>query len=213
MQLAFNWNVNYTLNQNHMNKYLIILFLTVAGFSASAQGIKIGPKLGANMGKIDGAGFDEKYSLGYHVGGFVQINLSKKWGIQPEVLWNQISTDTVSGFKALYQNLGNQADNFNDLKLNYLSIPILLNYSPAKVITFQAGPQFGILIDKSSTALQNGSNAFKNGDLSLLGGVQLNLLKLRVYGRYMIGLNDISDVSNSTKWRNQGLQVGLGLAL
>ena len=81
------------------------------------------------------------------------------------------------------------------------------------MITFQAGPQFGILIDKGSTALQNGGNAFKNGDLSLLGGVQLNLLKLRVYGRYVIGLNDISDVSNSTKWRNQGLQVGLGLAL
>ena len=196
-----------------MNKYLIILFLTVAGFSASAQGIKIGPKLGANVGKIDGAGFDEKYSLGYHVGGFVQINLSKKWGIQPEVLWNQVSTDTVSGFKALYQNLGNQTNNFNDLKLNYLSIPILLNYSPAKVITFQAGPQFGILIDDGNTLVQNGGDAFKKGDLSLLGGVQLNLLKLRVYGRYVIGLNDINDVTDSQKWRNQGIQLGIGLAL
>lgn len=196
-----------------MNKYLLVLFVTLISVSASAQGIKFGPKLGANMGKIDGAGFDDQYSLGYHVGGFVQINFNKKWGIQPEILWNQISTDTVSGFKALYQNLGNQTSNFNDLKLNYLSIPILLNYSPAKIITFQAGPQFGILLDKNNTLLQNGGNAFKNGDLSLLGGVQLNLLKLRVYGRYMIGLNDISDVGSSEKWRNQGLQVGVGIAL
>jgi hypothetical protein len=211
MQLAFNWNVKYTLNQNHMNKYLIILFLTVAGFSASAQGIKVGPKLGANMGKIDGAGFDEKYSLGYHVGGFVQINFNKKWGIQPEVLWNQINTDTATNIRQVYQNLRNQ--DLKNPQLNYLSIPILLNYSPAKVITFQAGPQFGILLNKSDNLLQNGSNAFKNGDLSLLGGVQLNLLKLRIYGRYVIGLNDISDVNNTDKWRNQGLQVGLGLAL
>ena len=196
-----------------MQKYLIILAVSVISISASAQGIKFGPKLGANMGKIDGAGFDEKYSLGYHVGGFVQINLSKKWGIQPEVLWNQVSTDTVSGFKALYQNLGNQTNNFNDLKLNYLSIPILLNYSPAKVITFQAGPQFGILIDDGNTLVQNGGDAFKKGDLSLLGGVQLNLLKLRVYGRYVIGLNDINDVTDSQKWRNQGIQLGIGLAL
>lgn len=196
-----------------MNKYLIIGIVSLLSISASAQGIKFGPKLGANMGKIDGAGFNDKYSLGYHVGGFVQININKKWGIQPEVLWNQISADTVSGFKALYQNLGNQSSNFNDLKLNYLSIPILLNYSPAKMITFQAGPQFGILLDKNNTLLQNGGNAFKNGDLSLLGGVQLNLLKLRVYGRYVIGLNDIGDVGSSEKWRNQGLQVGVGIAL
>jgi hypothetical protein len=147
------------------------------------------------------------------VGGFVQININKKWGIQPEVLWNQISADTVSGFKALYQNLGNQSSNFNDLKLNYISIPILLNYSPVKMLTFQAGPQFGILLDKNNTLLQNGGNAFKNGELSLLGGVQLNLLKLRVYGRYVIGLNDIGDVGSSEKWRNQGLQVGVGIAL
>jgi hypothetical protein len=197
----------------NMNKYLIIGIISLLSISASAQGIKFGPKLGANMGKIDGAGFNDKYSLGYHVGGFVQININKKWGIQPEVLWNQISADTVSGFKALYQNLGNQSSNFNDLKLNYLSIPILLNYSPAKMITFQAGPQFGILLDKNNTLLQNGGNAFKNGDLSLLGGVQLNLLKLRVYGRYVIGLNDIGDVGSSEKWRNQGLQVGVGIAL
>lgn len=196
-----------------MKKYLVILIAAFISMNASAQGIKFGPKLGANMGKIDGAGFDEKYSLGYHVGGFVQINLSKKWGIQPEVLWNQVSTDTVSGFKALYQNLGNQANNFNDLKLNYLSIPILLNYSPSKIITFQAGPQFGILIDNGNTLVQNGGDAFKKGDLSLLGGLQLNLLKFRVYGRYAIGLNDINDVSNSQKWRNQGIQLGIGLAL
>jgi Outer membrane protein beta-barrel domain len=196
-----------------MNKYLFILLLSVMGISVSAQGIKFGPKLGANMGKIDGKGFDESYSLGYHVGGFVQININKKWGIQPEVLWNQVSADTVSGFKALYQNLGNQSSNFNNLKLNYLSIPILLNYSPVKAITFQAGPQFGILLDKNNTLLQNGGNAFKTGDLSLLGGVQVNLLKLRLYGRYVIGLNDISDVGSSEKWRNQGFQLGVGIAL
>ncbi len=194
-----------------MNKYLIIGIVSFLSLSASAQGVKFGPKLGANMGKIDGKGFDENYSLGYHVGGFVQININKKWGIQPEVLWNQINTDTASDIRFVYQNLQNQ--NLKNPQLNYLSIPILLNYSPVKLVTFQAGPQFGILLNKNDNLVQNGENAFKNGDFSLLGGVQLNLLKLRVYGRYVIGLNNISDVSNTDKWRNQGLQVGLGLAL
>ena len=194
-----------------MQKYLIILAVTVISISASAQGIKFGPKLGANMGKIDGAGFDEKYSLGYHVGGFVQINLSKKWGIQPEVLWNQINTDTATNIRQVYQNLANQ--DLKNPQLNYLSIPILLNYNAGKIFTIQAGPQFGILLNKDNNLLENGSNAFKDGDFSLLGGVQLNLLKLRIYGRYVIGLTDISDINNTDKWRNQGIQLGLGIAL
>jgi Outer membrane protein beta-barrel domain len=194
-----------------MNKYLILIAVLFTGISASAQGIKIGPKLGANMGKIDGNGFDEKYTLGYHVGGFVQINFSKKLGIQPEVLWNQINADTATNIRQVYQNLANQS--LRNPQLNYLSIPVLLNFSPAKIITFQAGPQFGILLNKSDNLLENGSNAFKSGDFSMLGGVQLNLLKLRIYGRYVIGLSDISDIDNTDQWKNQAIQLGVGIAL
>jgi hypothetical protein len=195
-----------------MKKYLIILAVSIISIGTVAQGIKFGPKVGANMGKIDGAGFSDKYALGYHIGGFVEINFNKKLGIQPEILWNQIKSDTVTGFKAVYQNLLNQ-NSFNDLQLSYLSIPILLNYRPSKLITLQAGPQFSILIDDGKNLLQNGQDAFKKGDLSLLGGVQLNLLKFRVYGRYAIGLNDISDVGNSEQWKSQTIQVGVGVAL
>ena len=126
-------------------------------------------------------------------------------------MWNKINTDTATNIRQVYQNLGNQ--DLKNPQLNYLSIPILLNYNAGKIFTLQAGPQFGILLNKDNNLLENGSNAFKNGDFSLLGGVQLNLLKLRIYGRYVIGLSDISDVNNTDKWRNQGIQLGLGLAL
>lgn len=195
-----------------MKKYFILLIVSIITSVSFAQGIKFGPKLGANMGKITGSGFSDKYALGYHIGGFVEINFNKKLGIQPEILWSQIKSDTVTGFKAVYQNLLNQ-NSFNDLKLSYLSIPILINYRPSKIITLQVGPQFSILVDNGKNLLQNGQDAFKKGDFSLLGGVQLNLLKFRVYGRYAIGLNDISDVGNSEQWKSQTIQVGLGLAL
>ena len=77
----------------------------------------------------------------------------------------------------------------------------------------QAGPQFGILIDQNKTVLQNGGNAFKNGDLSFLAGVQVKLGAIRVNGRYAIGLNNISDLPDDDKWKNQGFQVSVGLAL
>jgi len=68
-------------------------------------------------------------------------------------------------------------------------------------------------MDKSSTLLQNGQNAFKNGDLSLLAGIQLHILSVDVYGRYMIGLENISDIQNQESWKTTGFQVGVALSL
>ncbi len=195
-----------------MKKYSMILVALLSISSASyTQSLKFGPKLGANMGKIEGKGFSDEYSLGYHIGGFAEIGLGEKWAIQPEVLWNQINTDTVSGFKSVYQNLLN-TNNIN-IKLSYLSIPLLVSYKPVKALSLQAGPQFGILIDQGKSITQNGADAFKKGDLSMLFGAQLNILKIRVYGRYVVGLNNINDLPNNEKWKNQGLQVGVGFAL
>jgi hypothetical protein len=196
-----------------MSKFFLSFIIIVLIFtgSAFAQKINIGPKLGANIGKIDGAGFSDKYTLGYHAGGFLRVAIDKKWSIQGEVLWNQINADTASGFTSIYQNLSNQ--DFQNPRLNYLSIPVLLTYKPGKIISFQAGPQFGILMDKSSTLLQNGQNAFKNGDLSLLAGIQLHILSVDVYGRYMIGLENISDIQNQESWKTTGFQVGVALSL
>ena len=91
---------------------------------------------------------------------------------------------------------------------------ILSNFStPFLNISLQAGPQFGILIDQSKTVLQNGGNAFKNGDLSMLAGLQFKIAALRINGRYAIGLNNINDLPDDNKWKSQGFQVSVGLAL
>ncbi|HEU4608394.1 MAG TPA: outer membrane beta-barrel protein, partial [Chitinophagaceae bacterium] len=100
-----------------------------------------------------------------------------------------------------------------DVKLDYLSIPILLSYRPSKLISFQAGPQFGILLNQDKNLVQNGGEAFKNGDLSLLGGVQLNIGGIRLGGRYAVGLNNINDISNQDEWKNQGFQLYAGFRI
>ena len=95
-----------------------------------------------------------------------------------------------------------------------MSIPILLNYKLlGNFLTLQAGPQFGILLDNNKTLLQNGGNAFKEGDFAMVGGAQLKLSAFRVTGRYMVGLNNLNDIDNRDKWKNQGFQLSLGLAL
>jgi opacity protein-like surface antigen len=195
-----------------MNKhFLFATALLLIGYISQAQSFHFGPKLGANIGKIEGKDFSQEYTLGYHLGGFAEIGLSKKWKLQGEVLWNQINADTATGFSATYQNIRYQE--FSNPRLDYISFPVLLGYNFSKRLTLQAGPQFGILVDQNRNILNNGKDAFKKGDLSLLMGAQINVMKLRIYGRYAIGLNEINDIDTKNKWRSQGFQLGVGLAL
>ena len=179
--------------------------------AATAQ-LNFGIKGGANITKVDGKAFRDEFRYGYHLGGFVEIGLGDKLSIQPEVLFNQFQTRADSSFKNVYQN-ALSFSNYQDVKLNYLSIPILLNYKLGNILSLQAGPQFGILTSQDKTLLQEGKEAFKTGDFSMLGGAQINISKIRLTGRYAIGLNNISEISDQDKWKNQGWQLSIGLVL
>lgn len=189
-------------------KLLIISAFTLCTNLTFAQGFKIGIKGGASVNKITGQAFNNQFSFGYHVGIFATIKISDKIGIQPEVLINQTNVDTSSKFSDIYA-----FNKVNGVKLNQLSIPLLLNYSPNKFVSFQVGPQYSILMNKDKTFIANGKDAFKTGDFSMLGGLQLNITKIRVYARYAVGLSNLNDIDNKEKWKSQSVQLGVGFTL
>ncbi|MEP7109874.1 MAG: porin family protein [Ferruginibacter sp.] len=195
-----------------MKTKLLALFLSVICFSAAySQSFHLGIKGGANVNKLSGKSFNDEFSFGYHLGGFAEIGLGKKFSIQPEVLFNQFKQDTSSQFKAIYNGL--LSSSRSNIKLNYLSIPLLLNFKASNILSLQVGPQYGILMDQNQNLLQNGKDAFKKGDFSMLGGVQLKFSSLRIYGRYALGLSNLNDIDNKDKWKSQSFQVGIGLAI
>jgi len=195
-----------------MKTKLLSLIAALLLSQAMMAQLHFGIKGGANIFKVDGKSFKDEFRYGYHLGGFIEIGLGNKFGFQPEVLFNQFSTTLDSNYKHIYQNVINP--NQSTVKLNYLSIPLVLNYKLiGNFITLQAGPQFGVLIDQSKTLLQNGGDAFKHGDLSFLAGAQIKVAALRITGRYVIGLSNINDIDNQDKWKYQGFQVSVGLAL
>ena len=189
--------------------FSLLILTTVLSSIGFAQGFHVGVKGGANIFKVDGKQFDDEYKFGYNLGAFAEIPLSTKWGIQPEVMWNQTNFRTGDEFDDLYSN---GVNNFKG-KLNYLSIPLLLSFKPSKILTFQAGPQFGILLNKEEDLFTNGREAFKSGDFSMLGGVQLNIGGAKVGGRYVVGLANINDIDDKEKWKNQGFQLYVGFRI
>lgn len=187
----------------------VVILLSVTTLS-QAQGLGGGIKAGANLNKISGQSFNDGFDVSYHFGGFLEIDINKKWGFQPELLWSQ-TTSKPSSFKTVYATSVNPLFNGNEqIKLDYLSIPLLLRYNVGGILTLNAGPQYSILLKKDRTMLQNGESAFKEGDFAFVLGGQLNFKYLRVYGRYNIGLQNINDIDNKDRWTNQQIQAGLG---
>jgi hypothetical protein len=176
-------------------------------FAAAAQAqVNLGVKGGTTISKIDGKSFKDEFRYGYHLGGFVELGFGGKLSLQPEVLFNQYQTRVDTAFRAVYQNV-------SLVKLNYLSIPVILNYKLGNAISLQAGPQFGVLMNKDNNVFENSKQAFQDGDFSLLGGVQLNVSKFLVSGRYVVGLNNLNEIDNRDQWKSQAIQLSVGLRL
>ena len=194
-----------------MKTKLAIMAIALLTMQAASAQFRLGAKAGANLVKVDGKSFKDEFRYGYHLGGFAEIGISKKFSIQPEVLFNQYSTTLDSSFKSIYQNVISSEQ--SHVKLNYLSIPILLNYKFIGPVYLQAGPSFSILMNHDKNFLQNGGDAFSKGDFSMIGGVQVRLSKLYLTGRYVVGLANINDIDNQDKWKSQAIQLSVGLSL
>ena len=193
-----------------MKKILLIITL-IGGISAvKAQSFHFGLKAGPNLGKISGKSFKDGFEWGYQAGAWATLDLSEKIGIQPEIIFSQTNTKTMNSQDA---QIGNILKPNLKAHLNYLSIPILVNINTSDLVTFQVGPQFSINTTKGDNLVQSGKDAFKGGDVAAVGGIQLNLSKFRVYGRYVIGITKINDVTDQDKWRAQNFQFGVGYKL
>jgi hypothetical protein len=97
--------------------------------------------------------------------------------------------------------------------LNYLILPLLVQVKPFPMLSLQAGPQYGILLDQKKDGKENAQLAFKQGEFSFVGGAKVNLGGFFVYGRYVVGLQNINELQDQAKWKTTQWQLGLGINL
>jgi hypothetical protein len=198
-----------------MKKIIFVLLVVVISNTLYAQGFEFGVKGGADMHKLDAAGFKSNFSFGYHVGVMAAIKLSKKISLQPEAYLSQVDVDTASDFRTVYST---SIDSLRDIRLGYINIPLLLNYKLSKALALQAGPQFGILVTNEGL-VQSGKSALKKGDFSMVGGLQLNISSFAIYARYVVGLSNVREVDVATisaavdqkNWKNETIHLGVAL--
>jgi hypothetical protein len=185
-----------------MKKISLIALTICASTMVFAQTATIGLKAGANYSKI--TNLDGK--LGYNVGFLANLPVGASVSLQPELVYsNQGGEYTTSDMQK------------HNLNLNYLNIPVLLQYN-AGGVRLQAGPQIGFLtsvhdnVNNVETGFFN-KNDFKKIDVSLPVGISyVGRSGIGIDARYNIGLSNINNVGLNTI-KNNVAQVGLFMML
>jgi hypothetical protein len=173
---------------------------------------RVGFNAGININKIQGRSFKDEFSYDYSLRGFMQLNFSRKFGVQPEVTFIQASSEQSNDFSDIYDDISLGGSQLK-AKLNYLKVGSLLNLNvgPTQRIKLQFGPQWGMLLHERVDSLKTDQNIFKNGDFSLGGGIMFQLPMVHFGGRFEQGLSNINDIDNRDKWTSQSFQLFAGV--
>lgn len=164
---------------------LSMVVCMVFGFS-NAQSTKFGIKGGLNVSGITGYAEDTKSLIGYHIGGFAEVKVSKKIAIQPEFLFSTQGT-TIEGF---------DGDSNTKVNVNYLNIPVLAKYYITDAFTVEAGPQIGFLLS-AKIKEEDIHDLYKSTDFGFNLGCGYDFTENFSAGlRYTIGLTNVADVSD-----------------
>lgn len=178
----------------------------------SERFFRFGARAGVNINKITGQSYKSGFNYNYQLGGFLQFNFSNRFGLQPEVNFVQSSSEFSNDATAIYDDLLSPVGQ-KSAKLNYLEIPLLLNINVglSKHIKLQLGPAYGAVLKQTVDSLQAGANIYKKADWSAIGGLWIQLPFINLGGRYKYGFTNINAIDDRQVWRNQSIQVFLGV--
>ncbi len=173
---------------------LLILFIAFIALPVSfAQRIMGAAVVGVNATQVDG---DEVYGFhkfGLNTGLAAIVPFGNKWSVSLETIYNQ---------KGAHQKkqANDSLDGSYDLKLNYLEVPFLIQYTDKDIVTVGTGISWGRLVDISEQ--RNGYNMpgttiesgiYRSSDLNLLFDIKFRLIdRLRFNVRYAYSLRPIA---------------------
>lgn len=198
----------------------LFLLLSLNGFSQRKFDLngdhenffRVGAKAGVNINKITGDSYRDGFNYNFLLGGFMQFNFSRRFGIQPEINFVQSSSTFSNDASDVYYDIFKDGSQ-RKARLDYLKVPVLLNINigPSKRVKLQVGPQIGGLLHQSVDSLQNSQDIFKKGDWSAVGGLWIQLPFINIGGRYEVGLSNLNDIDNIQRWRSQAFTIFVGV--
>lgn len=200
-----------------MKKILLSLSAVFVFGLTNAQEINFGVKAGLNLATLTGDIDDAKSKTGFHVGAVAEFKLTDNFSIQPELLYS------AQGAKTEYSEsaFGMTVTAEEDMKINYLTLPVMAKYYVIEGLSIQAGPQISYLLSAeydyevsgggmSESGTEDIKDDLKSIDFGLAAGVGYELpMGLFFQGRYVVGLSNIVD-ADEADLKNQVIQFSVG---
>jgi hypothetical protein len=192
-----------------MKKFL--LFTAVALFaltSVQSQEFRLGAKAGLNVASLGG----DSYGVGslgsrtsFHIGGLAEIPLMGKFALQPELLFSSEGSNWT--FTGLDDNL----------KLDYIRVPVLAKFYIIEGLSAEAGPVFGVLVNAKNDDGDDIKENFKTFDAAFGIGASYRLdmgvfFSLR-YNKGLLNVNeDYEEEGVTYSYKNQSnvFQISAG---
>jgi len=170
-------------------KKIMFLPLLLGMVVVNAQ-IQLGVKAGVNIANFTGGDFgniDKSPLTSFHAGGILRWKFEHLI-LQGEVLYSEQGAklkDSVSE---------------KDYKVNYINIPIVLQYAFKGGFYVEAGPQVGFKVNENVPDNSNNNKFAKNEDFSVALGLGFNKGKgFGIGGRYTVGVTSVGE-SNSANY-------------
>ena len=183
--------------------FFTLLILSTALLSANGQKLKFGLKGGLNLANLGEDATGIEYRIGIHAGGFASIPVVAGFLLQPEIVYSQ---------------QGAQADFGDDeLKYDYLNIPVMVKFMLTNHFNLQAGPQLGILLSAQQEVNRQDvdiKDSLKSSDFGVGFGLGYETAdNVAIDVRYNWGISDTADDGNDNlSFPNRVIQVSLGIA-
>lgn len=165
---------------------------------SSSSPVSFGVKAGLNVSSINSD--DAKAKAGLYAGVFANIPVATSFSVQPEVLYN---------------GMGAKNKKYSDVRLNldYISVPVMLQYNVLPELYLEAGPQFSFAINrkiKGDGGSVDVDKYYKGFDFGVgLGAGYYIAQGFGVTARFVAGATDIVENNPSDAIRNSVFQVGI----
>ncbi len=215
-----------------------MIFVTFSAFSAGAQEMLLGARIGANLANESRdsvpSGFSNASNAGILAGLQFDYWFSDMWGLSAQALYDQKGTD-----ENVNQTAGIVSTSASDnITLNYLEIPILLKlrFGTGRIRPYVfAGPSFGFFLSgsdtressssggviiptNSDTTISIPSSSVKTLDISGVFGAGLSIKLnsghlLFLDAAYALGLVDIFNTQNgsNTMAESRDIRIAAGI--
>lgn len=170
-----------------MTKYIRFTIIALFSILNSHAQVSFNPGLRGGLSFSTISETRSTYKTDFYLGAFGELNITKKYALQPEINYSRQGSDNVGYY---FDNAEPKTVRYRDLQLQYLTFTVMNKFTFGPGIQIQFGPAVDVLVHDNLDKVET------YNDLSLITGVAYRMPSgLTFEARLKKGLLDVFDSS------------------